>query len=156
MGIEETGQVNRITYYPESWGILIRYVSPRWKAQIAHGVPEKDIVLLHKMREKFRDEFYGEPVPYKGYIEEEFVANKNKGMNATLAALHRLHAAGLVEKFAGQLHTQSGRLEYIGWFLWEDCEVAPIRGDTGTPVYIGERWWGGQPDSICDSHTSEP
>lgn len=142
MGIEETGQVNRITYYPESWGIVIRYVSPRWKAQIAHGIPEKDIVLLHKMREKFRDEFYGEPVPYKGYIEEEFVANKNKGMNATLAALHRLHAAGLVEKFAGQLHTQSGRAEYMTWYIWEDCEQNPIVQSEDSVVYINESKWG--------------
>jgi len=123
-------QVEGYTVYPWEWGIP---VPPPKKAA---GVKPEDIELLETIRETFRDEFEGRPVPYKFYISTLVPEGKPLNRNSVVAGLHRMQAAGLVDKFAKQLHTNSGRFEYVSWYVWEDKRPYPPRGDPGTPVYI--------------------
>jgi hypothetical protein len=93
---------------PPEWGILVprggTYASPT----------QVDLELLDFLREHYRKEFEGAPVPYKFHIQE-FLKKKRD----LRGALRRLWGAGIIEKFATTIHTQSGRPQYISWYIWE-------------------------------------
>lgn len=111
-------------YWPKEWGIYIPYGGKERK------LVTNDIKKLEWLREELEHK-HGELVTYKEDIQPitdlpfRFV-------------LSRLWANGIIFKFAKQMHTQSGRPEYIRWWIWEDYErtSGSIGSDPSTPVYI--------------------
>jgi len=92
---------------PQEWGILV----PRKGTYI---VPKQtDLDFLELLRQHYREEFENIPVPYKFHIRT-FLKKKRD----LRGVLRRLWGAGLIEKFATTIHTQSGRPQYISWYVW--------------------------------------
>ena len=104
---------------PNKWGILI----PR--SGHYRNVRPKDLELLQRLRNHFRDEYYGRPIPYKQELRGQFECR---------GALDRLWGAGFIEKFSTTFHTLSGRPNYISWYIWEDKHRLRHRGSV--PQFI--------------------
>lgn len=97
-------------YYPEEWGILV----PREGK--AKPPTFEDLCFLEEARVIF-EACAGEPISYRDLTAEWF--DEMPGPHNWLSkSLNRLWMAGYIEKFATMLHTQSGRPEYISWYIW--------------------------------------
>jgi len=109
---------------PEEWGIYC----PRTKQQSnVKGMKSGDLELLEKIKDMFREAYYGIPIPYKFGIDA--LADGAHRSNAIVSALGRLWKAGLIEKFATTLNTISGRPQYISWYVWGGFEFEPPKDD---------------------------
>jgi hypothetical protein len=104
---------------PKEWGILV----PRTgKFQ---NVKKGDVALLRELRDQFRDEYSGRPIPVKKEL---------RGKYRYRGALNRLWGAGFVEKFAVSMHTQSKDPNYTSWYIWEDFYKFSF--DSSVPQFI--------------------
>ena len=99
--------MTKFVTYPKSFGTLL------------HPHKEKQMMLADlETLEALRDYFWekdGKPLSWKFDLEP--ISGDFDGL---LAALDRLWCAGKIQKFASQFHTQSGRPEYIKWYIWEE------------------------------------
>lgn len=107
---------------PEDWGILV----PRTGR--FYPVTQEDRAFLLFLREEFKS-FHGKPVPYKFHIGELLKSERD-----LMGKLRRLWGAGLIDKFATTLHTQSGRPQYISWYIWG--EIPRSISDTDVPQFF--------------------
>ena len=104
--------MERIRYgkvYPKKFGTMIAAArSPDVT------VSERDIEILETLQDRFWEK-EGDVLSWKNELAP--IAKEIEGLHTTLETLWM---AGVVLKFAKSFHTQSGRPQYIQWYIWEE------------------------------------
>ena len=95
--------------FPDSWNNKIRLIYDGRKTALEKG----DLDTLEWLRDLFADR-NGDLLSYKYDISPLC-----EGGTGIRAVLKRLWKAGHILRFASAFHTQSGRPQYIDYYIWE-------------------------------------
>jgi hypothetical protein len=104
--------MERIRYgriFPKNFGTMLAASSPP-EAKIG----DRELGILEALRDRFWEK-EGDVLSWKEDLAP--ITNEIDGLRT---ALERLWQAGLVFKFARSFHTQSGRPQYVQWYIWEE------------------------------------
>jgi hypothetical protein len=102
-------KIRYIRVFPKKFGTML----------VAPGPPtakigDWELGVLETLREHFWEK-EGDVLSWKQELAP--LADKIDGLHT---GLERLWKAGLIFKFASSFHTQSGRPQYIKWYIWEE------------------------------------
>jgi hypothetical protein len=133
---QQDQKVEKFLYFPEEWGVQVYLTTGRNWGKFRQG----DLDLLAELRETYRADWEGKPIPYKEVLSKH-VPGQDPRANKMLFALHRLMREGYIHKFAEQVDSRSGQVSYILWYIWEDKEMgAPMSGhEHEVPLFMAKR-----------------